>query len=92
MGWPDFPPGTEMEQLHYKVDHLKERQDRLVDALNGIGKNVQWIIDNVQGIFQMFQSPQFMQALPSMMNPAAMQAAATEMKKDDDGPESTAAE
>lgn len=90
MGWPDFPPGTDMDLAHHKLDHMKERQDKLVEATNNLGKNMQWIIDNVQGIFQMFQSPQFMQALPSMMNPKAMQAAASEMKKDDDGSEPTA--
>lgn len=89
MGYADIVADTDIERLEAKLDYLYERQNRLVDAVNGLGKNVQWIIDNVQGIFQMFQSPQFMAALPGMMNPAAMQAAADQVKREngDTGPE-----
>lgn len=80
MGWPEFPAATEIELVHYKLDHLKDRQDRMVEAINGLGANIQWVIDNAKGIFQMFQSPEFMASLPGMMNPAAMTAAANEMK------------
>jgi hypothetical protein len=41
--------------------------DRLIEALNGLGQNMQWMIDNVQGIFQMFGNPQFMSMLGPMV-------------------------
>lgn len=84
MGYSDLVAETDIELLHKKIDYLYEQQQRLVSAVNGLGQNVQWIIDNAKGIFEMFQSPQFMAALPSMMNPAAMKAAAETMPKESD--------
>lgn len=84
MGYSDLVAETDIELLHKKFDYIYEQQQRLVSAVNGLGQNIQWIIDNAKGIFEMFQSPQFMAALPSMMNPAAMKAAAETMPKESD--------
>lgn len=84
MGYSDLVADTEIELLHKKFDHVYAQQQRLVEAVNGLGANIQWVIDNSKGIFEMFQSPQFMAALPSMMNPAAMKAAANTMEDNED--------
>lgn len=67
MSAPESPVTTEAQQILAKMEYLLQRQDALIDAINGLGQNVQWIIDNVQGIFQMFSNPQFMAQLPQMM-------------------------
>lgn len=85
VGYADLVADTEVELLHKKLDWLFAQQQRLTEAVNGLGQNIQWVIDNSKGIFEMFQSPQFMAALPSMMNPAAMQAAANTMESGEDG-------
>lgn len=58
---------TEARQIIAELKALQDKQQALTDAVNGLGANVQWIIDNVQGIFQMFSSPQFMSMIPNMM-------------------------
>lgn len=70
MSFTDVVPGTETERLLAAQEVQGEKIDRLTDAVNGLGKNVEWIIENVQGIFQMFGSPQMMAMLPAMMNGA----------------------
>lgn len=67
MSLPDYPVETEAKQILAAQKELAEKVDRLTDALNGVGANVQWMIDNVKGIFEMFSSPQFMSMLPSMV-------------------------
>lgn len=67
MSAPEIPVQTEAAQILQSQQALQERVEQLITAVNGLGANVQWIIDNVQGIFQMFSSPQFMAQLPKMM-------------------------
>lgn len=67
MSAPETPVTTEAVQILELQKAQAERMDQLIAAINGLGQNVQWIIDNVQGIFQVFQSPQFMAQLPAMM-------------------------
>lgn len=67
MSLPEAPAKTDIQLLNEKVDAQGERQEKLIEAVNGLGTNVQWIIDNVQGIFQMFSNPQFLAQLPNMM-------------------------
>lgn len=67
MSAPEIPVQTEAAQILEGQQKLLEQNERIITALNGLGANVQWIIDNVQGIFQMFSSPQFMAQLPSLM-------------------------
>lgn len=61
---------TEVQQMITEQKAVQEKLTVLTDAVNGLGANIQWIIDNVQGIFQMFSSPQFMAMLPNMMGGA----------------------
>lgn len=67
MSAPETPIETEWQIMLAKQDQILQQQAALIDALNGLGANVQWIIDNVQGIFQMFANPAFMAQLPGMM-------------------------
>jgi hypothetical protein len=64
---PDYPVGTETKQLLAASEAQQEKLDQLTAAVNLLGANVQWIIDNVKGIFEMFSSPAFMQMLPGVM-------------------------
>jgi len=79
MGFADIPADTDLERVLKALDQMSERQDKFAEAINNLGLNVQWIVDNVQGIFQMFGSPQFAAMLPQMMSggiPEAAMAAA----------------
>jgi hypothetical protein len=64
---PETPVQTEAVQILGALELQGQRIDALTDALNGLGANVQWIIDNVQGIFQMFSNPAMMAQLSGMM-------------------------
>ena len=59
----EVPAQTEAKQI-------LEKLDKQTEAINAMGANIQWIVENVQGIFQMFGSPQMMAMLPQMMNGA----------------------
>lgn len=67
MSAPDVPVETEAQQILSKQQEVLDAIGQLTTAVNGLGANVQWIIDNVQGIFQMFSNPAFMAQLPQMM-------------------------
>lgn len=67
MSLPEAPVLTDIERLILAQEETQKRLDIQTQAINGLGQNVQWIIDNVQGIFQMFQNPAFMANIPSMM-------------------------
>jgi hypothetical protein len=82
MGVPDLVPDTEARQILAGIERLEERLGKLTEAFNATGANVEWIVQNVQGIFQMFASPQMMSMLPAMMG-GAMQAA--QVPQDGDG-------
>lgn len=76
MSFAEIPADTDAERIIKALDILSARLDSFAQAINGLGTNQQWLIDQAQGIFQMFASPQFLAALPNMMNPAGMQEAA----------------
>lgn len=67
MSYPETPVPTDIERLITAQEETQAKVQTLTEAVNGLGANVQWIIDNVQGIFQMFQNPQFLAQLPGMM-------------------------
>lgn len=67
MSAPETPVQTEAAQILELQRQTLNKLDELIQAVNGLGGNVQWIIDNVQGIFQMFANPAFMAQLPGMM-------------------------
>jgi hypothetical protein len=64
---PEAPAVTDIEQVLANQDKILALLAAQNTAINQLGANVQWIIDNVQGIFQMFSNPQFMAQLPQMM-------------------------
>jgi L-2-hydroxyglutarate oxidase LhgO len=70
MSYADIVPDTEAQQILAGIARIEERQERLTTAVNDLGAKVQWVIDNVSGIFQMFASPQMMAMLPNMMTGA----------------------
>ena len=68
MSAPEAPAETEAQQILAGLRDLGTRLDRHTDALNNVGVNVQWIIDNVQGLFQMFHNPAFGGLLGNMLS------------------------
>lgn len=67
MSLPEAPATTDIQQVLQNQEKILAKQTELVLAVNGLGENLQWLIDNVKGIFQMFSNPQFMAQLPGMM-------------------------
>lgn len=67
MSLPEIPSDTEAKQILAALEDQGKKLDELTKALNGVGANVQWVIDNVQGIFEMFSNPAFMAKIPQMM-------------------------
>lgn len=68
--YPDTDAAEIKRMLHdvnVRLDILGERLDRYVTPLNSLGENMQWLIQNVQGIFQMFASPTFMSQMSNML-------------------------
>lgn len=64
-------PDTEAQQILQGLAELQKSVQAHADAINNLGANVQWIVDNVQGIFQMFNSPQFASMMPGVLGAAA---------------------
>lgn len=58
---------TDTERILRANAETQERVQALTDAVNGLGQQVQWIVDQAKGIFQMFGNPAFMAQLPNMM-------------------------
>ena len=50
----------ELARLRDNYELLQERLDRQAEGINAIGQNMQWIVDNVSGIFQLLNSPMLM--------------------------------
>jgi hypothetical protein len=80
VGFPETPD-TDVEYMKRELTSLREmmkymngRLDGQAEGINALGKNMQWIVDNVQGIFQMFGSPQFMSQMTNMMMGAGLNA------------------
>lgn len=71
MSAPATPALTQMDEALQMMSEVKDALKVHADALNALGGNVQWIVDNVQGIFQMFNSPQFASMMPAMLGAAA---------------------
>jgi len=84
VGFPETPDTDvmyikrELNRLNDNIEGLNDRLDKQALGINDIGKNQQWIVDNVSGIFQMFGSPQFMSQMTNMMMGANLNADGTE--------------
>lgn len=71
MSYAESPAPTDAEKILAALDDLSNRVDAQRDAVNGLGQNVQWVIEQAQGIFQMFSNPQFMSKVLSGGIPGA---------------------
>jgi hypothetical protein len=60
LSFPDTPAETDIEKIVRLHEENSARLDALTDAVNGLGSNIQWVIDNAKGIFEMFSNPAFM--------------------------------
>ena len=67
MSEAEVPVPSDAEQIKNLLIQQNERMDRLVDAVNSLGANQQWMVENVQGIFQMFSTPAFMGQIQGML-------------------------
>ncbi len=63
MSVAEAPADTEAQQILAGQARIEEALTAHADAINGLGKNVQWLVDNVQGIFQMFSNPAMIQQM-----------------------------
>jgi hypothetical protein len=70
----EVPAQTDAEQIKQMVRAVAEQitdiENRLgehANGINSIGANMQWLVDNVKGLFQMFSSPQFLSQISTVM-------------------------
>ena len=66
MSQPETTALTELQEMNDRLMAVETRLMQQTEALNSLGENVQWVIDNAKGIFEMFHSPAFRQMLPMM--------------------------
>lgn len=70
MGFPETPD-TDVDYIKRELTRLndllemtnqnfQDRLDRQAKGINDIGLNMDWLVNNVQGIFQMFSNPAMM--------------------------------
>lgn len=71
---PEYPAMTDAEKIIQMLENLQHdfgqmqmRLDSQAQGINAIGGNLQWLVENVQGLFQMFASPQFMSQMSNML-------------------------
>lgn len=74
MSAPATPALTQMDEALGLLNEVEATLKAHAEAINNLGRNVQWIVDNVQGIFQMFNSPQFTSMMPGILGAAAKEA------------------
>lgn len=67
MSQPETPVMTDIDRLILAQEETQRRLDVQTEALNNLGANVQWIIDNAKGIFEMFSNPAFMGQMMGQM-------------------------
>lgn len=67
-------PTTDAEEIKARLDKTEKalaavntRLDNQATGINSIGENMQWLVSNVQGIFQMFASPAFMSQMTNLL-------------------------
>lgn len=67
-------PTTDTDEIKTRLAGIEEAQtalntrlDAQASGINAIGANMQWLVDNVQGIFQMFASPAFMSQMTNAL-------------------------
>jgi hypothetical protein len=67
-------PTTDVDEIKGMLKEIRDEQialngrlDRQAEGINGIGGNLNWLVQNTQGIFQMFASPQFISQMSNMI-------------------------
>lgn len=65
MSFPETPALTDTEKILAAISELQTQNARQTEAINSLGQNLQWLIDQAQGIFKVFSSPQFMNQILS---------------------------
>lgn len=50
-----------------QADRIEANQRTTIELLNDLGDNMQWIVDNVKGIFEMFNNPAMMGMMSGMI-------------------------
>jgi hypothetical protein len=68
MSIPEPAAQTDAERIIQLQEETISTLSSLVEAINGLGANQQWIVDNVKGIFEMFGSPAFMSNMMGAFN------------------------
>lgn len=63
----EFEPPATTDDLLAEIHSLRAQQERLVEAVNQIGANLQWLVANTQGLFQMFSDPNIINQMMSAM-------------------------
>lgn len=67
-------PSTDVQEIKDRLSRIEDAQaalntrlDAQAGGINSIGENMQWLVQNVQGIFQMFASPAFMSQMTNAL-------------------------
>ena len=70
----EYPAMTDAEKILAALDNcqsllmsIQGRLDGQAQGINSIGENLQWLVSNTQGLFQMFASPQFVSQMSNML-------------------------
>jgi len=73
MSASDYPV-TDTEEIKQLLRQVLEAQNALnlrldgqAVGINNVGENLNWLVQNTQGLFQMFASPQFVSQMTNMM-------------------------
>lgn len=71
---PETPAMTDPEKILNGIANIANEQavmqnrlDEQAKAINMLGENMQWLVNNTQGIFQMFNSPAFMSQMTNAL-------------------------
>lgn len=68
--YPTTDAGEIKALLHRVLEGQEQQNARLgshAAAINEIGANLGWLVQNTQGLFQMFASPQFVSQMSNMV-------------------------
>lgn len=57
---------NELNESRKDIDSLAARLDNHANGINAIGQNLNWLVENVKGIFDMFRNPMLMQQVMGM--------------------------
>lgn len=56
-----------LDVIRDAISATNERLDRQAAGINAIGENLQWLVQNTQGIFQMFSNPAFISQMSNAL-------------------------